>query len=72
MEDGVVWCVVGLRGWMGSNRAQRTSLCELPALCVCVSEIGKLARSKRKVTLARERDRKSESQSAVVYLDAVV
>lgn len=44
----------GEGGWMGSNRAQRTSLCELTALCVCT--IGKLVCFWRKVTVCGERN----------------
>lgn len=45
---------------MGSNGAQRTSLCELCALCVCVCAIGKLVCFRRKVTVCGERRRRRE------------
>ena len=63
---------------MGSNRAQRTGLCELTVLrmhvCMCelVSKIGKLVCFRRKVTMHGERDGGRERQHLVVYLDAVV
>lgn len=60
---------------MRSNRAQRTSLCELYTrlvqLCVCVFVIGKLV-CFGNVTVWIEKETGRDGQSMVVYLDAVV
>ena len=62
---------------MGSNRAQRTSLCELTVcvcacacacVCVCIREVGVLWEESDSVWIEKE----TEGESIVVYLDAVV